>query len=132
MYEDVIQAMSPGLSRAVLRVISMHAGQEHPVRREDLVKALRNLGFGAGMNDNTFDRKIRQEINALRKSGVLICASSGEAGYYVARTREEYDHFAEAEFRSKLADMSFTLAEMDRAADRQFGKQARAGQLAAF
>lgn len=128
VYDSIIQQMEPGTERAVLRVISMHAGQENAISREELARALNQLGFGLEAAAMTFDRKIRYAISSLRKAGVLICSSSGDHGYYIARDQDEYEAFAAAEYRAKISDMATTLSAMDKAAEKQFGKRPPAGQ----
>ena len=128
-YDEMIQEMDPGMERATLRVMSQHEGADHMISRVGLVEALSLLGFGKDLEPVTFDRKCRIAISALRKAGHLICSSSGGlGGYYMASSREEYEDFAAAEYRSKIGDMAATLAAMDSAAARVFGRQAPAGQ----
>lgn len=128
-YDELIQDMDQGLERATLRVLSFHVGADQMISRVDLVEAISRFGFGRDLEPVTFDRKCRIAISALRKAGHLICSSSGGVGgYYLASSREEYEDFAAAEYRSKIGDMAATLAAMDSAAARAFGRQAPAGQ----
>jgi hypothetical protein len=129
MYEDVIREMEPGLKRAVLRVMSMHQGPENAIGRVELAAAVNLHGFGRGLGAATFDRNLRSAIQQLRKEGNLICSSSGEGGYYLARDMAEYEEFATGEYRAKIVDMSETLRAMDTAAEKRFGKTAPAGQM---
>jgi len=132
VYEEIIRQTEPGMERAVLRVVSMHVGAENAISREQLAGAVTHLGFGRNANQVTFDRKLRMAISSLRKLGVLICSSSGDHGYYIARDQEEYETFAAAEYRSKISDMATTLRAMDQAAEQRFGKRPPAGQEALF
>lgn len=132
IYEEIIRQIEPGMERAVLRVVSMHVGAENAISREQLADAVAQLGFGLGLSTTTLDRKIRMTIAVLRKRGILICASSGESGYYIARDQDEYEAFAEKEYRSRIIDMSKTLQAMDQAAEQRFGKRPPAGQEALF
>lgn len=129
VFDDEINRMEPGLDRAILRVIAFHPGKAKAVAKSDLVTDLRQMGFGGQLSFATFERKIRLVIVELRKSGHLICSSSGEGGYYLAATVEEYEEFAQVEYRSKIIDMSETLREMDAAAKKVFGARAVKGQL---
>jgi hypothetical protein len=131
-YHRMIEQMEPGLKRSVLRVISQRRGRENAINRENLAKAMESAGFGKGLTLSTFDRKIRNTITDLRKEGALICSSSGEAGYFMARSQEEYDTFAATEYRSKIKDMAATLQAMDQAAEQLFGKRNPSGQKPLF
>jgi hypothetical protein len=130
--DEIIGQMDPGLKRATLRVLSQHLGSENTIGRDALAANLHMLGFGRELTPATFDRKVRATIAQLRKEGHLICSSSGEGGYYLARTRGEYDEFSSGEYRAKIVDMSETLRAMDVAADRQFGKFIPGGQGSLF
>lgn len=48
----------------------------------------------------TSDRQVRKTIENLRSKGIRICSGNGEAGYYLARTDEEYKIF-EREYLSR-------------------------------
>jgi hypothetical protein len=126
-YETLIAQMPAGLERAILRVLSFHIGKDQAIDKPDLLKELRRLGFGKKARDlnaqtsyETFERQARLCIVELRKHGHLICSSSGDSGYYIASTVEEYEEFAQVEYRSKIVDMSETLRAMDEGAKRVF------------
>jgi hypothetical protein len=127
-YEEEIRQMETGVVRAVLRVLSNHIGKENTIRRLDLAEDLHRMGFGSDLVPLTFDRHMRAAIAELRKDGHLICSSSGDGGYYLARDRMEYDDFAQVEYRSKITDMAETLHAMDQAAARRFGGDTPAEQ----
>ncbi len=114
-YEMLIDEMPAGLDRALLRIISMHQGLDQAIGKPALLADLGRMGFGVN------ERQVRRTIQELRKAGHLICSSSGEGGYYLAASLDEYATFAEAEYRSKIVDMSKTLAAMDQAAQKEFG-----------
>jgi hypothetical protein len=128
IYEEEIQHMEPGLVRATLRALSYHIGKENSIKRLDLATSLRQMGFGNLIEMSTFDRHMRMAIAELRKNGDLVCSSSGEGGYYLAKDRAEYDEFAQVEYRSKIVDMSSTLQAMDQAAAMRFGSDTPAEQ----
>jgi hypothetical protein len=127
-YEEVIQSLEPGLVRATLRVLSYHVGKENSIKRLDLAMSLRQMGFGNLIELSTFDRHMRMAIAELRKDENLVCSSSGEGGYYLAKDRAEYDEFSQVEYRSKIIDMSSTLQAMDQGAARRFGSDTPAEQ----
>jgi hypothetical protein len=112
---------APDLRDAVLRALRGRVGQENVIERAHLVGAIRRMGFAAGMNYATLDRKVRETIRDLRRDGELICSTSGGGGYWIAKTWEEYNEFSLVEYRGKIADMAQTLAAMDAAAERKFG-----------
>lgn len=120
-YDEEIQQMEPGLVRAALRILSFHIGKENTIKRSDLVEDLRIMGFGNNLMPITFDRHMRAAVAELRKQGALVCSSSGDGGYYLARDRFEYDEFSQVEYRSKIIDMAETLRAMDQAAAKRFG-----------
>lgn len=128
-YDEIIEGMDAGLERATLRVLSMRIGAEQTISKDELMFDLNRMGFGTRVKASTFERQVRMCIVSLRKAGHLICASSGDGGYYMARTRAEYESFAEQEYRSKVIDMSETLHAMDAAARTQFGEGVQLGLL---
>ena len=128
-YDDEIKQMEPGLERAALRVLAFHIGKEQTIKRLDLVEDLRSLGFGANLAPVTSDRHMRAAVAELRKLGHLVCSSSGDGGYYLARDLAEYAEFAQVEYRSKIIDMAETLRAMDQAAAKRFGGDLPAEQL---
>jgi len=99
--------MPHGLDRAILRVLSQHIGKENAVSKPVLLSTLAMNGFQVA------ERQARAAIVDLRKRGHLICSSSGDGGYYLPASAEEYAEFAQVEYRSKIADMADTLRAMD-------------------
>jgi hypothetical protein len=129
IYEAEIRELEPGIKRAVLRVMSAHIGKGKTVSKSDLLADVRRLGFGGDLAATTFERKVRLAIVELRKEGHLICSSSGDGGYYVASTWQEYDEFARVEYREKITDMAETLRAMDNAAAQTIGPASAQGRL---
>lgn len=132
VFDEEIGAMQPGLDRAILRVLGYHAGKDQAIDKDELIRQLNLLGYGNKLRYATFERQIRLTIVALRKNKHLICSSSGEGGYFIARDRAEYDEFAQVEYRSKIIDMSETLRAMDEGAQHAFGLDAPAEQARLF
>lgn len=128
IYETEILDMPPGLERAVLRTLDFYHGLDHAIEKPTLLLELRKLGFGQTVKPDTFERQVRRQIVLLRKKGYLICASSGEGGYFIASNRAEYDEFAQNEYRAKIIDMSDTLRAMDEGARRLYGSAEAAQQ----
>jgi hypothetical protein len=132
IYEEEILSMEPGLIRAVLQVMRLHIGQENTVDKPRLIQNLQAMGYGKRVTYATFERKVREAVAELRKMGNLVCSSSGEGGYFIARTWEEYDDFAQAEYRAKIIDMSETLRAMEEAAPGKLGRKPMPGQESLF
>jgi len=109
-YDLLISNMPHGIERAMLRVLSYHMGKENAISKPDLMLELKRLGF------RTSERQARACIVELRKHGHLIASSSGEGGYFLCSSMEEYNEFAQVEYKSKIVDMSQTLAAMDEGA----------------
>lgn len=122
IYEEEILATDPGLARAVLSVIKFYTGKQNAIEKPALISELNKLGFGKGVKYSTFERQIRRAIVAHRKAGILICASSGDAGYYLAKDRGEYNEFREVELNAKIIDLAETMHAMDAGARAMFGE----------
>lgn len=129
IYDEVINREDAELQKALMQLIYFHIGHERAISRDELADQLVARDFDADHVQGTFDRKIRKAILALRRQGHLICSSSGDGGYFVAKDAVEYQKFANAEYRAKIADMSDTLRAMDLAAEKRWGKAAPAGQM---
>ncbi len=128
-FDEEIQRMEPGLDRAMLRILGFHVGKERAIDKPDMISDLRKLGFGGSLSYATFERKCRLVIAELRKSGHLVCSSSGDGGYYIAKDYAEYEQFRETELNAKIIDMAETMRMMDAAAKKVFGARAVKGQL---
>jgi len=66
-------------AKAVLEILKGHKGRAHGISVE-------SLAARAGMAE----RKVREAIAELRKSGVPICAVPG-TGYYMAATKQDLE-----------------------------------------
>jgi len=120
-YDAELATMPPGLKRAVLRVITPY-GFAMPISRGELVAKTAMMGFQAS------ERQVRETIKTLRRDGHLICSTPGnDGGYYMARSRQEYEDFRAAEYAAKIADMAETMRAMDAAARAQFGDGVQLG-----
>ncbi|HMN12791.1 MAG TPA: hypothetical protein PKD55_10755 [Bellilinea sp.] len=125
--DEIIASLPSGLDRAVLRILDFHKGREHAIGRADLVRDL------AGMGYRVSERAAREQISLLRKAGSLICSAPGrDGGYWLAASREEYEDFKHQEYLAKINDMRETLAAMDQAAERTWGKYSPAKQPSLF
>ena len=100
--------MPAGADRAVLRVLSYHIGQGSAIQKADLMSECGKLGAHFGD-----ERQVRLIVVKLRKTGVPICSSSTESGYFLAGTLEEYRAFRDREYIAKIVDMRQTVASMD-------------------
>ena len=92
---------------------------DYPLNRNDLAGRLRRRSL-IGTKD---DRAMRGGIESLRKQGYLICHRKGKGGgYYLARSKEEYEDFRIREYKSRIISLADTLREMDKSAELQFGE----------
>jgi hypothetical protein len=107
-YEQLIASLPVGRERAVLRVMTWHVGQAQAVRKDELMLACEKMGVR--FSD---ERQVRLTIVELRKRGVPICSSSGDAGYYLPATMDEYREFRAREYVKKIIDMRETVTAMD-------------------
>jgi hypothetical protein len=64
------------------------------------------------------DRRVRKEIELLRKDGYRICSNSARPGYWLAKTEAEYKDFRR-NYGSRLWEGIRTLRAMDNAAEGQ-------------
>lgn len=95
-------------------------GYEYPVSRQDLAGRLRWRKLILGRDD----RAMRGAIESLRKKGHLVCHRKGkDGGYYLARTKAEYEDFRTREYKSRIISLADTLREMDKAAEVIFGEE---------
>lgn len=122
-YDEEVRQLDPGLVRAALSVLRFHVGKDMAIEKPDLVGDLRKMGFGGDNSYATFERKIREAIHELRNDGHLVCSSSGDGGYYLAADWQEFEEFAQVEYRSKIIDMSETLKAMESGAAKRLGKR---------
>lgn len=126
-YEILISNMPAGIERAMLRVISFHVGKDAAISKPQLLTELKRLGFP------TNERSARLCIVDLRNNGHLICSSSGEGGYFLAATMEEYSEFVGREYESRIRELAQTKAAMDAGAKSLFhGAPEKAKQASLF
>jgi hypothetical protein len=114
-YDHLISEMPAGAERAVLRVLSFHIGLGQAIQKDTLISE--SAKHGAHFSN---ERQVRLTIVDLRKQGIPICASSGESGYYLAGTLEEYKEFRGREYVKKIVDMRETVSAMDNHVKRMF------------
>ncbi len=120
-YTVEIESMPHGLDRIVLRTVTRYTAAR-PISRGELVAAVAMMGFHAS------ERQVRETIKTLRRHGHLICSMPGnDGGYYLARSRREYEDFRAAEYAAKISDMSETMRAMDAAAREKFGDGVQIG-----
>jgi hypothetical protein len=94
-YETLIAQMPAGLERAILRVPSDHIGKENTITKPKLLQDLARLGF------HQHERQVRECIEIPRNHGHLIGASSGDGGYFIIATDEEWQaYYAEENGRA--------------------------------
>lgn len=125
--DEILAEMPYGFVERVGSALEFYQGQEHAVTKVQLMDSLKRMGFGNGLSPATLERQVRLAIVALRKRGALICSSSGEGGYFVAKSRDEYDEFVEREYKGKIADMQETVEAMNAAARARWGEGLQMG-----
>lgn len=125
--EEIIDEMPPGMDRAVLRVLEKRNGKAMAIQKAEFHQAVKALGFGTGVSPATLDRQVRMAVASWRKQGVLICSSSGDGGYFLAATRDEFDEFIQREIIDKIVDMSETKDAMIAAAIARWGEGLQMG-----
>ncbi len=125
--EEILAEIPYGFIERVGTVLEKYVGKEHSVSKPVLMESLQRLGFGNGLSTATFERQVRIAIVALRKKGALICSSSGDGGYFVAKDRVEYDEFVEREYKGKIQDMQETVDAMNAKARERWGEGIQMG-----
>lgn len=113
--------LSLGFEGAVLKALRYYT-RSNPISRNNLVFMVERMGFRAS------ERQVREAIKQLRRQHHLICSMPGvDGGYYMAKTRAEYEEFRQVEFNAKITDMLETLRAMDAGAHSQFGEGMQMG-----
>jgi hypothetical protein len=118
-YQKLLLTMPSGADRTVLTVLYNHIGLENAIAKNpetDPNKPSRpNLLESCERHGTKFsdERQLRLTIVKLRKEGVPVCASSGESGYFLASSLEEYREFRGREYVKKIIDMRETVNAMD-------------------
>ncbi len=105
-------------------VLGMHEGEDCGIDRWDLV--VKVFGEDAAIlptqnDDNTYDRQVRNSVERLRARGVFICNRGNSAGYYLAKTREEYEAWKKYYLGAALRKLQ-VISTMDDQADLRWGK----------
>jgi hypothetical protein len=77
------------------------------------------------------EREIREALHELRRQGMPICSTGGiHSGYWRAADREELEEYLTREVHSRAVDLLETESILRRAADRTWGPQQLAMELA--
>jgi hypothetical protein len=117
-YEHQVATLPAGAERAVYRVLSYHVGLEQAIQKPDLQVAC--MALGTKFSD---ERQLRLTIVKLRKAGVPVCSSSGDSGYFLAGSMEEYREFRNREYAKKITDMRETMGAMDKSVREMFADE---------
>lgn len=112
------------LENEVLFIINMHQGEQNPIDRWTFAKKV----FGEDAvtdetknDDNKYDRKVRDMLEYLRLSrGMLICNLGDGRGYYLAKTREEYEKWKGYYLGASITKY-VVVSSTDKKADEKFG-----------
>ena len=106
--------LPPDLNLAIMTVLSFHISRQNPISRKRLCASLRDFKIR--------DRRIRDHIKHLRRSGHLIGSLSGEnGGYYLITTADELEEFLNREYQAKINDMQQTVKAMTKTASQRWG-----------
>lgn len=112
------------LDSEVLFVLGYRVGQDNPIVRWELVRRIygEEVVTEETSNDgNAYDRAVRNSIQRLRKQGKHICSKSNGKGYYMAKTREEYEDF-KASYLGTNYEKFEIIRAMDENASSVWGK----------
>lgn len=120
------------LDQFVIYVLGHHRGREQSIGRWELVARVygdESAEESVRNNNNRWDRAVRESIERWRSQGQHVCSQGG--GYYLAKTREEYDTWVETYV--KPARRLYSNKEMmDQTADKQWGRKPKADPLPMF
>jgi len=112
-----INAMPPGLDRAIMRALSFRVGKENAIPRKDLLISL------TAQISPLNDRVMRAQINQLRKSGYMICSTGGAGGgYYLARDWDELLDFVNQEIHARAMDLLEQEKALKKTAEKRWGR----------
>ena len=107
-YQKLLLTMPSGAERTVLNILYSHIGLADAIQKPELITGCQQ--HGTKFSD---ERQLRLTIVKLRKAGVPVCASSGESGYFLASSLDEYAEFRDREYVKKIVDMRETVTAMD-------------------
>jgi DNA-binding response OmpR family regulator len=82
------------LELTILKIIQAHVGQEHAIRRDELLETLTRRGYDLD------DRKMRKAIENLRfhvSGGAWICSTKNGSGYFFAESEDEMVEYLKSE-----------------------------------
>lgn len=96
--EMVKKCVATSLHAKLESILYSHIGEKNAIQREQLSDAL-------GMSD----RKTRQVIEELQRSGLEIVNMSNGAGYYIAANKREADRYIRQERSRRESGMLKTL-----------------------
>ena len=105
-------------------VLGMHEGADNGIDRWSLVGKIFGedaITLPTQNDDNTFDRQVRNSVERLRARGIFICNRGNSAGYYIAKTRDEYEQWKKYYLGAALRKLQ-VISTMDDKADMRWGK----------
>ena len=125
------------LDNEVLFILGMYQGEENGIDRWSFVGKV----FGSDVvavptqnDDNVYDRQARDAIERLRAKGHFICNRGNGKGYFMAKTREEYEQWKRYYLGAALRKLQ-VISTMDDKADQRWGKVQKSqpvGQVSMF
>ena len=110
----------------VLLALKYAYGHDLRISRKKLIKLVTSIWWSKiSKTDKTpGDRKIRNTVRDLRRSGALIVSTGGtKGGYWIPKTLTELLFFVTQELVARALDLLFTASRMVAAARRKFGGQ---------
>ena len=112
------------LDGQVKYVLSLHEGEDNGIDRWSLVAKIFGddaVALPTQNDDNTYDRQVRNSVERLRAKGNFICNRGNSSGYYIAKTREEYEQWKRYYLGAALRKLQ-VISTMDDKADQRWGK----------
>ncbi len=125
------------LDGQVKYVLSLHEGEDNGIDRWSLVAKILvddAVLLPTQNDDNTYDRQVRNSVERLRAKGNFICNRGNSSGYYIAKTREEYEQWKRYYLGAALRKLQ-VISTMDDKADQRWGKLQKSqavGQVSMF
>ena len=114
--DDILANLPSGLDRTLLSILRYHKGRENAIPRVDLLEKLKMMGWNEG------DRRVRIQINSLKKQGHRICGASGiGGGYYLARNWTELMDYINTELHPRAMDLLEQEKALKTGAKREWG-----------
>lgn len=124
IYEAIVASAPAGLEKELWELMSAsHRGKENRVSRRELIGTIFGVHLAEGENlaNNSYDRQIREAIEHLRQTHIIL-SSSGEGGYWLPETMAEVQTYT-AEIVSRARKLEDQARKLEQLAVAAFGPQ---------